>query len=78
MNDIPNCPNCGEKMLEIVYGMPGPEIIDDVEKGLVFLGGCMISDCDPVYHCNTCRRSYFENLKDYIEEENNFELEDDK
>ena len=74
----PKCPNCGEKLLKIIYGMPGPDTIEKVEQGEVFLGGCMISDSDPVYHCNICKRSYFENLKDYIDEENNFELEDDE
>ena len=46
-------------------------------KGELFLGGCMIDDDNPKYHCNTCERSYFENLKDYIEEENNFKMMED-
>ena len=78
LGNEPNCPNCGNKMLEIVYGMPGSDIIEKVENGEIFLGGCMISECNPVYHCNNCRRSYFDNLKDYIDEENNFEFEDDE
>lgn len=74
----PKCPDCGNKLVEIVYGMPGSDVIKQVEKGEVFLGGCMVSDVNPKYHCNTCERSYFENLKDYIDEENNFSLEDDE
>ena len=74
----PKCPNCGSKLLEIVYGMPDSEMGEKAMKGELFLGGFMIDDDSPKYHCNTCKRSYFENLKDYIEEENNFELGDDE
>ena len=73
----PKCPNCGSKLLEIIYGMPDSEIGEKAMKGELFLGGCMISDENPKYHCNTCERSYFENLKDYIEEDNNFKMIED-
>ena len=71
-----NCPNCGGKLIDIIYGMPDYTIGEKAMKGEIHLGGCIISDDDPIYHCNNCRRSYFENLKDYIEEENNFETDD--
>ena len=77
IKNLPKCPKCGNKLVEIMYGMPSSDIIEKVEKGEIFLGGCMIDDVNPIYHCNTCERSYFENLKDYIEEKNNFNLEDD-
>ena len=67
------CPNCNGNLLDIIYGLPDYKMGEKAMKGEIFLGGCMISDNDPIYHCNTCRRSYFKNLKDYIEEENNFE-----
>ena len=67
----PKCPNCGGKLLEIVYGMPDSETGEKAMKEELFLGGCMIDDDNPKYHCNVCRRSYFKNLKDYIDEENN-------
>lgn len=73
--DIKRCPNCNNKLLDIVYGMPDYTIGEKAMKGEIFLGGCMISDNDPIYHCNHCRRSYFKNLIDYIEEENNFEID---
>ena len=65
----PKCPNCGSKMIEIVYGMPSHDTVEDAKKGKVFLGGCMIEKKQPKYHCNKCRRSYYNNLKDYIKEE---------
>ena len=74
----PKCPNCGNKLIEIVYGMPDSEIGEKAMKGEIFLGGCIVDDAIPKYHCNSCERSYFENLKDYIDEKNNFDLEDDE
>ncbi len=73
IKDYPNCPNCGNKMVEIIYGMPDYETGEKAMRGEIYLGGCVISDHDPKYHCNNCRRSYFEDLKEYIEEPNNFE-----
>lgn len=36
------CPQCGSDALaEIVYGYPGPELLDLVEQGKVILGGCV-------------------------------------
>ena len=70
------CPNCGGILLDIIYGMPDYTIGEKAMKGEVYLGGCMISGNDPIFHCNNCRRSYFKNLKDYIEEENNFVTDD--
>ena len=75
MMKIPNCPNCRQKMLEIVYGRPSIETMEKAERGEVYLGGCMISYRNPKYHCNNCRRSYFKKLKSYIEEPNNWEDE---
>ena len=71
--EIVKCPNCGNKMVKILYGMPSSDDFEQVEKGKIFLGGCMVSDNVPSYHCNNCRRSYYENLEDYIDEPNNFE-----
>ena len=68
------CPHCGNKLAKIEYGMVGHEIMEEVEKGEVYIGGCCIYDEEmPEYHCNNCRRSYTKDLKRYIEEENNFE-----
>lgn len=72
----PKCPNCGNKLAKIIYGMPSSDIMNQVEKGEVFIGGCCVDEANPKYHCNICRRSYYSNLKDYIIEGNNFEEED--
>ena len=74
LGDKSLCPHCGSKLAKIEYGMPGPEIMEQVQNGEVFIGGCCIyADEMPEYHCNNCRRSYTKDLKKYIEEANNFE-----
>lgn len=69
----PKCPECGNKMIKIVYGMPEGSVIEKAKNGEIHLGGCTIFDFKPEYHCRNCRRSYSKDLKIYIEEENNFE-----
>ena len=74
LGDKTKCPHCGNRLLKIEYGMPGPEIFEQAKKGEVFLGGCCVFDDEmPEYHCNKCRRSYTKDLKKYIEEPNNWE-----
>jgi len=69
----PKCPNCNNKMIKIVYGMPDTDTMEKAQKGELFLGGCVIEEFQPEYHCNKCRRSYSKNLDEYIEESNNWE-----
>ena len=65
---IVKCPNCNNKMTKIVYGMPSNELFELYEKGIICLGGCIITGNDPIYYCSNCKRKYFDNLKDYIDE----------
>ena len=48
MNTIPypgqTCPDCGGKILPVMYGMPGEEAMKASERGELFLGGCMLED----------------------------------
>ena len=53
--ETPKCPSCGSsKVVPIVYGMPGSELAEACERGEVELGGCVIGDCDPEWHCKRC------------------------
>ena len=73
MKEIVKCPNCGNNMVDIIYGLVKYDIGQKAEKGEVFLGGCVIKEeKPPIYHCNNCERSYYENLIDYLEEKNNY------
>jgi hypothetical protein len=38
----PACPTCGEAAVPIVYGLPGPELVEEAERGEVVLGGCTV------------------------------------
>ena len=32
------CPNCGGKVVKIIYGMPGPELMEQSMNGEIILG----------------------------------------
>ena len=56
-----NCVKCGgHNTAEYLYGMP--HMTEDLEKniadGKVKLGGCMVTDFDPKYHCNDCNQDF--------------------
>lgn len=56
MARIYNCPKCKKRTgVDIVYGMPSPELFEQAEQGLVALGGCVIEDNQPDYRCQECR-----------------------
>jgi len=38
-------------IIPIVYGLPSKKTMTKAKKGLVHLGGCILSDCDPHYFC---------------------------
>lgn len=41
-------------MVPIVYGMPGPELIEASGRGDVSIGGCVVHDDMPAYVCSAC------------------------
>ena len=53
--ETPLCPKCGSsEVVPIAYGMPGSELVEAYERGEVELGGCVVTDRDPEWHCKTC------------------------
>jgi hypothetical protein len=58
----PPCPRCGksDKVIPIIYGMPGEELFREQEAGLVRLGGCIISDegKDLKWYCKRDREKF--------------------
>jgi hypothetical protein len=64
------CPLCNNKLVDIVYGMPGPDLFEAYEKKQVALGGCVIYEDEeqPVYHCYHCNKDFFKNMKEDIDE----------
>jgi len=51
----PACPECGsELVLEIVFGLPTDDAMEEAERGRIALGGCLVSDDDPEWRCKSC------------------------
>jgi hypothetical protein len=49
------CPRCGSlDVVPILYGYPGPEMMDMANKREIELGGCCVTDRDPRKHCKAC------------------------
>ncbi|MBQ3476078.1 hypothetical protein IJH26_01030 [Candidatus Saccharibacteria bacterium] len=69
------CPKYGENLIEIIYGMPGPELFEAEERGEVILGGCCVSDDDPKYRCKKCDIDYSRDLKKAFKPDHGIELD---
>ncbi len=56
----PNCPHCGfeGQVVRIVYGMPGPETIEQSQRGEVALGGCCVGPNSHEWYCKACFQSF--------------------
>lgn len=76
---IPSCPNCGNEMVEIVYGLPLEELYQKEKRRQVLFGGCSNSEHSPKYYCFKCMRKYFKSLGEYQLEndEEHIYLDDD-
>ena len=44
--------DCLEHALEVAYGLPAPELIEQARQGLVALGGCIPGG--PEHRCGVC------------------------
>ena len=56
------CPQCGStKIADILYGLPdySPEFEKRIEDGKIALGGCCISNDDPVWKCVECEADIY-------------------
>lgn len=46
------CPKCGNDTgIPIVYGLPGPDLMESAQRGEVMLGGCLVMDENPDWRC---------------------------
>ena len=53
------CPKCDSTdIVPIVYGYPGPELMEDSALRKVELGGCVIEENAPDRHCNDCEHQW--------------------
>lgn len=58
------CPVCGEKLVEIVYGLPALELMEKANNKEVCLGGCcIIGGIELVkFHCFKCNKNFYKDL----------------
>lgn len=51
----PRCPDCSSADARpIFYGEPPLDLDGSVERGEIALGGCVVGDNDPAWHCSGC------------------------
>lgn len=58
----PKCPYCGSRhTARIQYGMPlmDKQMMHLLDEKIIVLGGCLMSDRNPDYHCNDCGREFW-------------------
>jgi DNA-directed RNA polymerase subunit RPC12/RpoP len=54
-----SCPSCGsDRVVEIVYGLPAPELAERAKRGEVALGGCMVDEENPTNRCLACGHEF--------------------
>lgn len=52
------CPQCGGRVVDILYGEPTPEAMEAIERGELMLGGCIVSEDAPEWQCVKCGQHY--------------------
>ena len=58
-NQTPNCPSCkSDNVAAIAFGYPGPEMSEAASRGEIVLGGCIVNDDDPEWHCKDCKHNW--------------------
>jgi hypothetical protein len=45
-----------DNIVPILYGLASEYSLKQAKKGKIYLGGCMATECDPQYYCNTHKR----------------------
>ncbi|NLV66197.1 MAG: hypothetical protein GXY14_00845 [Spirochaetes bacterium] len=56
------CPVCGSvRIANYIYGIPEftTELDRHVDDGRFILGGCCITDDDPLYRCTGCKTDFY-------------------
>ncbi len=55
------CPNCeSTNYAEILWGLPADmrEIEGQLERKEIVLGGCLVTEYDPIGECNECQNRW--------------------
>lgn len=55
-----SCPQCqSKKLIQVVYGYPDPELMEQIKRGEVTSGGCFVGEFSPNWHCKNCGLEFF-------------------
>ena len=55
----PVCLLCESRSVaKIAYGYPGREMLEDLDRGRIVLGGCCVTENDPEWHCKDCEHEW--------------------
>ena len=60
---ILQCPLCNNKNIATIFwGYPSDmkELEKEIDEGDIVLGGCMVTDHDPKWECNSCHHRWGE------------------
>ena len=52
------CPNCGGRVVRIIYGEPSHEAFEQADQGKLILGGCCISEESLDWECISCHYQF--------------------
>ena len=44
--------------MDIIYGYPGFELVEQEERGEIVIGGCVIDAAAPDRHCRSCQHEW--------------------
>ena len=55
MKKLKKCPKCkSQEVIPIIYGLPGLDLAEKESNGEVKLGGCLVIEGNPEWHCKNC------------------------
>jgi len=56
----PQCPKCksNKNTIPILYGLPTGEGFDKADRGELKIGGCVVREDNPEWHCKRCKRDF--------------------
>lgn len=68
LDEIPDCPICGRRMMWILWGMPALDLAQDPETrhltdaDALAYGGCCVYIPTPRWQCADCGKRFFDDL----------------
>lgn len=64
-NNHIKCPVChkNDQVVRIIYGYPSEKTMEDAEKGLIYIGGCIISNNSPKWYCKRDEKEFGNNFR---------------